>query len=167
MRGRKPKPVEVRRREGNPGRRPLPAPVVVDGRPVELDPPDHLPDDAGEFWEAVVPTLARAGVLDGVDRPMLELASVQFARARQAARVVAEEGHAARGATGQLIEHPSMGTERDAMALFMKFAEQFPLTPIARTRVGLAELQRHSLVEELDSELGESRVRRGQSPPPA
>ncbi len=45
------------------------------------------------------------------------------------------------------------------MALFAKFAEQYALTPTARTRLGLAELKRRSLTDELDSELGERRVR--------
>lgn len=108
----------------------------------------------------MVPILGRAGILDGVDRPMLELAAVQYARACQASRVVAQEGHATRGSTGQLTEHPSVATERNAMALFLKFAEHYALTPVARTRLGLAELQRRSLADELDDELGTSRVRR-------
>jgi hypothetical protein len=87
MRGRKPKPPEIRVRERMAGHRPLPQPVVIDGRRSHLEPPDDLPADGREFWEAVVPTLAEAGVLDGVDVPVLEMASIQVARARRAGRV--------------------------------------------------------------------------------
>jgi P27 family predicted phage terminase small subunit len=160
MRGRKPKPPEIRRREGMAGHRPIPEPVVVHGRPADLEPPDHLPEASKLFWREVVPVLGRVGILDGVDRPMLEMAAVPYARARQAGKVVAEQGHVTRGSAGQLAEHPLVATERNAMALFMKFAESYALTPVARTRLGLAELQRRSLVDELDDELGESRVRR-------
>jgi len=52
-----PKPVEQKIREGNPGRRPLPEPMLVAGRPRrgELDtPPSHLAEDAQAFWRGTV-----------------------------------------------------------------------------------------------------------------
>jgi phage terminase small subunit len=59
MKGRRQKTREQRVREGNPGRRPLPAPVVLGGRPgAEFEePPEHLPTEAKEAWRVVVPTL--------------------------------------------------------------------------------------------------------------
>ena len=39
--------------------------------------------------------------------------------------------------------------ERDAQAAFLRLAEQYGLTPLARTRLGLVALKRRSLQEEL------------------
>lgn len=150
MRGRKPTPVELQRRRGNPGHRPLPDPVLVGGRVTEPPPPpDHLPEDARRAWDVFVPTLCGIGALDAVDLIALEGACVAYGRARQAARVIAEQGHVVEGSMGQMVEHPSLGTERAEWALFLRFAEQYGLTMLARTRAGLAELQRRSLAEEL------------------
>jgi P27 family predicted phage terminase small subunit len=155
MRGRKPKPVEVKIREGNPGKRPLPEPVRVGGVPASLEPPDDLPQTAKDWWNEAVPILAKVGILDTVDRAALEMMATQYARAKQASRVIAEHGHLARGSTGQLVEHPSLATERAAAQMFLRMAEQYALTPVARTRLGIAELERISLQQEIESSLGE------------
>lgn len=157
MRGRKPKPAEVRIREGNPGKRALPEPVLIGGRPSQDtmgDPPEHLSALAQEFWADTVSLLIEVGVLDHVDRPALEMLATQYARWRQASRVVNEMGHFARGSTGQLVEHPSLKIEREASAMFMRLAEQFGLSPVARVRLGTAELQRRNLAAELAAQLG-------------
>ena len=54
---------------------------------------------------------------------------------------------------------PALRVERDAWQAFLRFAEQYALTPVARTRLGLAELHRRTLAEELDEQLGRSVVR--------
>jgi P27 family predicted phage terminase small subunit len=157
MRGRKPTPVEKRIAEGNPQKRPLPQPLLVSGRPNlhELDePPDHLPEEAKEFWKLSVTRLVEVGIIDRVDIPVLEQLATQYARIRQAQRVLARDGHYSRGAAGQLKRHPAMDIETNATATFMKIAEHFALTPVARTRLGLAELHRRSLASELNEGLG-------------
>lgn len=153
MRGRKPKPAEQRKREGNAGKRPLPDVVLVSGRP-DLDemrePPAHLTDDAKDFWKDSVVRLVDVGILDRVDVPALEQLCEQYARVRAAQRVIAEVGMFARGSTGQIREHPALKIEREATAMFLRLAEHFALTPIARTRLGLAELHARTLAQELD-----------------
>jgi P27 family predicted phage terminase small subunit len=156
MRGRKPQPVEQRIKEGNTQNRPLPQTVLVSGRPAprELDePPPHLPPEAQEFWRESVARLVEVGIVDKVDVPVLEQLSVQYARIRQAQRVLAIDGHYVRGSVGQLRPHPALKIEQDATNLFFKIAEHYALTPVARTRLGLAELHARSLKAELDSGL--------------
>jgi P27 family predicted phage terminase small subunit len=156
----RPKPTQVARREGNPGHRPLPAPVNL-GVVMDEDlavPPDDLPDTAKEWWLSAIPVLKRIGILETVDRAALEMAAVQYARWKQASRVVNQMGHIARGSTGQLTEHPSMATERAASALFLRFAEQYALTPTARTKLGLAEIERARALEDLAGILGDTHV---------
>jgi P27 family predicted phage terminase small subunit len=157
MRGRKPKPIEQRIAEGNPRKHAVPQPVLVSGRPQlhELDePPEHLPPEAQEFWRTSVTRLIEVGIIDRVDVPVLEQLAVQYARIRQAQRVLAQDGHYSRGAAGQLKRHPAMDIESNATAMFLKIAEHYALTPIARTRLGLAELHRRSLASELNDGLG-------------
>lgn len=157
MRGRKPTPIEQRIAEGNPHKKPIPEPVLVSGRP-DLDemaePPAHLPDEAKEFWTTSVQRLVEVGIIDRVDAPVLEQLSVQYARIRQAQRVLTQDGHFVRGSVGQLREHPAIKIEREATGMFLKIAEHYALTPIARTRLGLAELHRRSLSQELREGLG-------------
>jgi P27 family predicted phage terminase small subunit len=157
MRGRKPKPVEQRIAEGNPRKHAIPKPVLVSGRPSlhELDvPPAHLAPEAQEFWATSVTRLIEVGIIDRVDVPMLEQLATQYAIIRQAQRVLAVDGHFSRGAAGQLKRHPAMDILTTATGTFSKLAEHFALTPIARTRLGLAELHRRSLATELSEGLG-------------
>jgi P27 family predicted phage terminase small subunit len=156
MRGRKPTPIEQRKRDGNPQNRPLPEPMLVAGRPTpnELnEPPAHLPEEAKDFWRESVARLIDVGIIDRVDVPVLEQMATQYARIRQAQRVLAVDGHFVRGSVGQLRPHPALKIEQDATTLFLKMAEHYALTPIARTRLGLAELHRRSLAEEINTNL--------------
>lgn len=158
MRGRKPKPVEQRRLEGgrDVSHRSTPEPLLVAGRPAHEfdDPPADLPLDGREFWRTTVSRLIDVGMLDLVDEVALRMLSTQYARWVQAGRVVAIDGHFVRGSVGQLREHPAIRIEREAHASYLKTAEQFGLTPMARTRLGLAELHRRSLHNEMDRALG-------------
>ena len=47
-----------------------------------------------------------------------------------------------------------MRIEREAARDYLRLAEHFGLTAIARTRLGLAEVRRRSVVEELDHAFG-------------
>ena len=158
MTGRKPKPVEQRIREGNTEKRPITEPLLVAGRPDPGDPmleaPEDLTSDGREAWDAIVPTLADVGLLDRVDRLALEAMCTMWARAKQSGRVVNRQGHLVRGANGVLREHPSLHTERQAFTRFLAYAEHYALTPVARTRLGLAELHRRALKDEFDTAIG-------------
>lgn len=149
MKGPPPKPREIREREGNPAKRPLPGKVVVGGEPTApMKPPAHLPKDAKAWWKEAVPALQEIGVLDTIDTAALELMSTAYARAREAGRIIAKEGTTTFGSQGQTVEHPAMSTERNATALFLRYAEHYALTPVARTRLGLAQLEGHKRMRE-------------------
>lgn len=139
------------------GKRPLPEPVKL-STPTVLEPPEDMPPAAREAWDKIVPTLQEIGILDGVDQMALEMMCVQWARGVDARKVVNAQGHVATGSTGQLVEHPSLATERAAAASFLKFAEHYALTPVARVRLGLAELERRSLARAMDDEIGEPKL---------
>lgn len=157
-RGRPPKSREQRVAEGNAGKRPLPEQVKLPGGYVTADtfaePPDHLTDDAKLWWRDALPVLYESGMLEKIDRAMLEFAATQYSRAREAGRVIEDQGLIAKGSTGQLKEHPILETERKAQAAYLRFIEQFAGTPQARVRLGLDILKSRSLSEELKEGLG-------------
>jgi P27 family predicted phage terminase small subunit len=155
MSGRKPKPVEQRRAEGNPRKHAIPSPVMVGGRPKaeDLVPPEHLHDDAKEFWRSIVKQLIDIGIADRVDVPVLEQLATQYHRIRAAQRAIAIQGHFTTGSMGQPKEHPAVKMEREATRLFLQLAEHYALTPIARTRLGLADVHRRTLEHELEENL--------------
>jgi P27 family predicted phage terminase small subunit len=157
MRGRKPKPIEQRIQEGNPGRRPLPQPVQLDRKNLEemREPPEALDPAAKEFWRFAVDRLIEADVLDRVDAPALEMLATAYARVGHARDAIKKYGHFTRGSNGQVKEHPAVKLERESVALFLKLAEQYALTPVARTRLGLAQLQGRSMLNEMNDRLGE------------
>jgi P27 family predicted phage terminase small subunit len=153
VKGRKPKPIEQREREGNPGNRNLPEPLRTSEAGARVAAPVGLPADAIELWDEVVTRLSEVGVLDRVDRGALIAMCTQWARSVTAGRVVAQEGFFALGSMGQLVEHPALAIERQSHALFLRFAEQYALTPSARARVAAVMSARHT-VAELDSIIG-------------
>lgn len=159
--GRRPKPAELRRLEAGGGERSpvshraVPEPIVVQGRE-PLTMPGGLPRDAEDAWHAIVPPLERIGLLDGIDAIALEAMCVQYARAKQAGRIVAEQGPLTTGSTGQIVEHPAVAIERNAAAMFFRYAESYGLTPTARTRLGLTELKRRTMADELSDRIGRS-----------
>ncbi len=70
MRGRKPKPSAIRRRDGNPGKRGYnqAEPVPPEGVPTC---PEHLSPVAQEEWHRLAQTLHDMGVFTTVDRAAL------------------------------------------------------------------------------------------------
>lgn len=163
MKGRKPKPVEQRRAEGNPRKHPIPAPVLVGGRPSReelMEPPEHLHEDAKSFWKEAVAKLVDVGIVDRIDIPVLEQLATQYARIRAAQRAINHYGHFTVGSQGQPREHPAVKIEREATKLFLQLAEHYALTPVARTRLGLADVHRRTLEHELSENLVKPKLRK-------
>jgi len=152
VRGRKPKPIEQKLREGNPGNRKLPAPVRLPAvAPVK---PDDLPPDAAALWDELAPVLAEAGVLNAIDAAAFTAMCLEWHTACLARRVLAQEGHFALGSTGQIVQHPALQMQKDAHAAFLRFAEHFGITPVARARIAAAAVvvktARQLLEDDLD-----------------
>jgi P27 family predicted phage terminase small subunit len=163
------KSAEQRRLEGGTGRngavshRPQPEIVQVGGRatPEELaEPPEHLPADAKDYWRRDVQKLIDVGIVDRVDIGGLEALCIAYARATQAGRVVKSEGLLTQGSIGQLREHPAVRIERDAWNMYQRLAEQYGITPLGRTRLGLADLSRRSMAADLAERLGKPQFER-------
>lgn len=155
MKGRKPVPVEVRKQNGNPSGRPLPDVIVAGGKVEKVEAPSHLTTGQLEVWDEVVPSLSAIGLLDEVDGMMLEALCITVDRAREAGRIIEQEGMFTPTARGGLTLHPAVRVERDSWEVARKIGEQFALTPVARTRLGLALYKGKSLQAELEDRLSD------------
>ena len=141
-RGRKPKPIELQEASGNPGRRPLPAPVRTD--PLDPTPPEELDTAGRELWAELVQRLGSVGALDQVDRAGLTALCIQWDRAADAAAVLKTQGHYAKGSKGQLVAHPALSIERNAHHALFKFLAEYAATPVARARIATAKAERNA-----------------------
>lgn len=156
MRGRVPRPREERVREGKT--RNLPEPVRVSNRvqPGETaKPPMELNGAAARaFWAEVVPVLTEAGVIERIDLFMLALAANAWGDVAKAEAVLAECGYFQAGSKGQLREHSALKIKREATLTFERLANHLCLSPVARTRLGLATLTARAMSLEMDELLG-------------
>lgn len=154
--GPPPKPPAIRRRDGNPAKRP----IVDEARigdaialPDEFPPPESLRDEAAAVWREVVPELVEIGLVRSIDATALESMCDAVATAREAREILDREGYVVEGARGSVV-HPAYRVWRDSWALALKVAGEYGLTAVARLRVGAAVLRQKSLAEELKDALG-------------
>lgn len=163
-RGRKPKPAAVRRRDGNPGKRPIVDEARV-GREIVPgsvpEPPEHLPAEAAAVWREVVPEVAEVGLARTIDLPVLEALCVHVAIARKALDMISSGGVLSVDALVDVTEKgvpvvsPWHRIYRDSWRDALAIAEHYGLTPISRTRLGIAAMQARSLADELREALDE------------
>jgi P27 family predicted phage terminase small subunit len=131
----------------------LPDVVHVAGKAM-IEMPDMLDDGAQEVWRELVPMLHDANLLDRVDAIALEGLCAMIARARHATNMIAEHGYTVEHAkTGVLSVSPWVRIERDAWKQAIALGEHYGLTPVARTRLGLAVLKGRTLMQELNEGL--------------
>lgn len=135
--GRKPKPVEVKRREGNPGKRPLPDATLIGGRGAP-DKPLGLSTVAGSLWDIEVPKMVDAGVLDLCDGPVLGQYFEAWSIAIMAAKEVDENGAmilVPNDFTGEMKtkRNPATIVLKDAQQTMRMIASEYGLTPASRS----------------------------------
>jgi P27 family predicted phage terminase small subunit len=166
MRGRKPTPAAVREREGGAAisHRPQ-APEAAVGQALDvvngdtLPAPDYLPVEAVEVWNEIVPALIEVGLARSVDVPALEALTTHVAIARAAlAHLTSYESDGGRLNIERFVDYTEKGVPvvspyhriyRDSWREAVKLAEHYGLTPISRTRLGIAALQQKGLAEQL------------------
>lgn len=148
--GRTPKPTNLKRLLGNPGKRPLndrePQP-----RAVAPHAPKWLTGEARALWKRLVPELKALGLLTVVDGAALAACCQAWeefvectAQLKAEGRVVREpvrlkvinaKGLPEEIAGEKLKAHPAVKLQRDAFARVKSFLGEFGLTPASRTRV--------------------------------
>ena len=150
MKGRKPKPSNLRRLQGNAGRRALRENEPDPERGIP-DPPMWLSSAALDHWREIAPELDALGVLTTVDGLALAMLCEAWADYRQAREILALEGSTytrmtAAGSTS-VVARPEAAISSDAWKRMKSMLIEFGLTPSSRTRVSIRPHQTKSEFE--------------------
>lgn len=135
-RGPKPKPTALKKLQGTyqPCRA---AKNEIAPTPGVPPPPAHLDAIARAKWEELVPQLAELGVLSRMDGGTLEALCVTYSQAVKFQKS-ADKTQIVKTAFGPKV-NPAVVQARKSWALWRQFAQEFGLSPSARTRVGAPE----------------------------
>lgn len=157
MAGRRPKPTRLKVLQGKPGHRSLPKhePKPIVGVPPA---PEWLVPEARALWDELSEMLVRLRVLTEADRPALELTCATWARWKQAAQVLTEQGHSMlvdREEGVVVVVRPEVRIEADAARRLRLLLGEFGLTPSSRARVATTgEDQERDPMDELLDQRG-------------
>jgi P27 family predicted phage terminase small subunit len=143
-----PFPLKVLR--GNPGKRPMkpePQPEIAADVP---DPPRFITGYAADEWWRTAPELHRLGLLTRIDVPALAAYCHAFGQWRMAAESLAKmqandpimNGMIIRTKYGDAAINPLVSIARKHAGDVIRYAGEFGLTPVARTRLASANFQR-------------------------
>lgn len=155
--GRKPKPVEVKRLAGNPGRRPLPTdnPKARIGLPSM---PRGLFDERTQrLWHSLGEALERNGVITELDGAAFMFLCMHFEMGIRAWLRMKKDGeYQTVGDDARLVAHPAVKVVNEASKNFRQYAALFGVTPSDRGRLHLEPELERSLAEILFEGAGET-----------
>lgn len=148
--GRKPKPTELKKLEGNPGHRPLPS-----NEPRYDEAGDRAPtgmsNEGRKYWHAIARQVIESGVLRTVDVPAFVLMAEHYGLAMRAVKAIEDrERLTVIDENGNERKVPLLQVFRDNAAAYRAFASEFGMTPASRPKVhGQADGEQLSLADEL------------------
>lgn len=140
-RGRKPKPLELIKLQGNPGKRPIPTDTP---QPIKLfnvpDAPAHLDIIGKEIWNYLAPRLVKCGIITEIDIYVLENCCVALSIARKAAHELQKTSliFASKnedGSNKSVHKTPYLSVWREALAEFDSNGAKLGLSPSDRVRL--------------------------------
>lgn len=150
------KPTELRKLQGNPGKRALPkgeARPGVRGRVPGA--PRWLGEEARREWRRIAPGLHRAGLLTEIDGVALGMLCEALAVYHEAKKAVAVGGLVVVSDKGNSYQNPALGLMNSARADVLRYAREFGMTPAARSRISLdAPTEEPSLADLLFEAVG-------------
>jgi P27 family predicted phage terminase small subunit len=138
-------PTHLKLIRGNPSKRPIPAepePEIPESVP---EPPPFLAPYARDEWWEVGPHLVRLGLLTSIDTQTFAAYCSAYSTWRTAVETLtamAERDGATRGllvkraSDGNPMRNPLVRIAADAANDMLRFAGEFGLTPLARSRIG-------------------------------
>jgi len=148
VKGRKPKPVELRVIHGTAANERV---IAAQPRPRRVLPrcPSHLTGEAEKCWHRLARELYDAGLLASIDRDALTAYCAAYARWRKAEEMLAKTGEViltnTRSETsedgtvtnsgGNLVQNPWLAVSNRALDQMTKLAAEFGMTPSSRSRV--------------------------------
>jgi hypothetical protein len=135
-----PVPAEVKRRRGNPGKRPLPDPVTVVALPMAEgipDPPGELGPHGLSMWRSVWE--AGRWWVSPTEMPFEMLWLCQAADERERLRDLVRLG----------ADEKYRRAQRELEKQMTQWVQDLGFSPVARTKLGLAEVKAQSALEGL------------------
>ena len=135
MRGRKPKPTQLKILQGNPGHQKINKNELQPGYSIP-DPPDHLSEVALEEWNRIAPLFFAQKLMSPIYMAALAAYCQAYGRWVEAEEELAVEGSTIKTSNGNIIQNPLVGIANTAMLLMDRFGVQFGYTPSAIARLG-------------------------------
>lgn len=140
-RGQPPKPVELKKRLGNPGKRPLPSPVTTI-RPVQVAVVNgHGPTTGLELVEALMAAGAQDWIGETDALATLRLVKDAWDERRHLREYIEKEGHVVLDDRGNHKANPAVAQLRELERQLTTWLAQLGLNPADRGRLGLAQVQ--------------------------
>ena len=151
--GRKPKPTAIKILEGNPGKRKL---NENEPKPLKKAPPcpKWLEPEAKKDWRRLAKALEAMGVLTEADMAAFAGYCQSYARWKEAEERITDRGLVIRTPSGYPQQVPYISIAQQYLKLMQQFAEQFGLTPAARSRI-IAGNGEGKAVDDMDALLGD------------
>lgn len=144
MKGRKPKPLELRVLHGGAYSKAF----AEQPQPRRVLPrcPEHLTGEAAACWKRLARDLYDAGLLSALDRDALAAYCMAYARYKKAEEILAKSGEVIktadkRDAEGNVIggsnwiQNPWLAVANRALEQMRQLAAEFGMTPSSRSRV--------------------------------
>lgn len=139
-----PVPFPLKLLRGNPGKRPMrpePQPEIAADVP---EPPPFITGYAADEWWTTGTELHRLNLLTKVDIPAFACYCYSFGQWRMAAEALAQmqrgdpvmHGMIVKSKYGDAIQNPLVGITRKHAADMVRYAGEFGLTALARSRLG-------------------------------
>ena len=141
------KPVELARKQGNPGRRPLPELASVTTIPrVGIEAPEHLTPDRQQLWISIREV---AFWISGTDESNLLLLCEKLDRRAELIAKLSTSDFVLYTDKGYAYANPLMGMLSTIENEITKQFSLLGLTPADRTRLGVGEVKARSVLDDL------------------
>lgn len=141
-----PKPTERKRLLGNPGKGKLPDLNKVITLPHLSDPPVHLSKSAKQTWIEIIQTAPWVATTDG--KLLLELCE-KIELKKDLQRKLDASDYVLYTDKGYAYANPLFGMLSTTTSEIVKLLSMLGLTPVDRTKMGVAEVKARSKIEEL------------------
>jgi len=131
IKGRKPKPTNLKIMEGNPGKRPLNLnePKLLT---IALECPEELSCNAKKIWNRFYPEMERIGILKIIDEMAFAGLCQNYAIYLETEKFLEENGRVMRTRSGAIKARPEVAISNNALNFVKAFASEFGLTPSSR-----------------------------------
>lgn len=103
----------------------------------DVRPPEWLRAEAVEVWQRLAPDLQRKSLLTAHDADAFAVLCDAIVQYQQASKLIQAAGVLIKGPNGAATKNPAMQLARDAAQTIRTYAQEFGLTPSARSTSSL------------------------------